>query len=150
MNQFVPQVSVRAFGGGGDARSTLGVQSILNSHAPVQSSSIALPPSTFTCTVAKLWDCCPFSLCPCLLPFWGSIFCKWLHPSVLTEGVLQCTVQLMLGNPLDGSSGAPDYKPMWNKRDTWVFGAQVRLDRFVALVTDAHTVPSLCSVLCLR
>jgi len=31
--------------------------------------------------------------------------------------------QLILGNALDGSSGAPDYKPKWGEHKTWMFGA---------------------------
>jgi len=44
----------------------------------------------------------------------------------------QFVPQLMLGNPLDGSSGPPDYKPLWNQRKTWVFGAQYFFEIFNA------------------
>jgi hypothetical protein len=36
----------------------------------------------------------------------------------------QFVPQLMLGNPLDGSSGPPLYKPKWHAHNTWCFGAQ--------------------------
>ena len=36
----------------------------------------------------------------------------------------QFVPQLMLGEPLDGSSGPPLYKPLWHSHKTWVFGAQ--------------------------
>ena len=36
----------------------------------------------------------------------------------------QFVPQLMLGNPLDGSSGPPLYKPKWHAHKTWCFGAQ--------------------------
>jgi hypothetical protein len=35
----------------------------------------------------------------------------------------QFVPQLILGNALDGSSGAPDYKPKWGLHKTWSFGA---------------------------
>eukprot|EP01047_Picozoa_sp_COSAG01_P140668 COSAG01_NODE_71611_length_255_cov_0.826923_1_plen_55_part_10 len=31
--------------------------------------------------------------------------------------------QLILGNALDGSSGAPAFKPKWGEHKTWSFGA---------------------------
>jgi hypothetical protein len=52
----------------------------------------------------------------------------------------QFVPQLMLGNPLDGSSGPPDYKPLWNQRKTWVFGAQYFFEIFNATknATQGH------------
>ena len=32
--------------------------------------------------------------------------------------------QLMLGQPLYGSTGAPDYNPLWMPVTTWIFAAQ--------------------------
>eukprot|EP01060_Flectonema_neradi_P002354 TRINITY_DN1143_c0_g2_i2.p1 TRINITY_DN1143_c0_g2~~TRINITY_DN1143_c0_g2_i2.p1 ORF type:complete len:297 (+),score=75.40 TRINITY_DN1143_c0_g2_i2:42-893(+) len=36
----------------------------------------------------------------------------------------QFVPQLMLGEPLDGSSGPPYYLPEWHERKTWVFASQ--------------------------
>mmetsp|Transcript_40723 Transcript_40723/g.109283 ORF Transcript_40723/g.109283 Transcript_40723/m.109283 type:complete len:307 (+) Transcript_40723:102-1022(+) len=42
----------------------------------------------------------------------------------------QFVPQLMLGNPLDGSTGPPLFTPLWHKRATWVFGAQYFFEIF--------------------
>jgi len=42
----------------------------------------------------------------------------------------QFVPQLMLGTPLDSSSGPPFYKPIWHVRKTWVFGAQYFFEIF--------------------
>jgi len=42
----------------------------------------------------------------------------------MSNGVMnQFVPQLILGNALDGSSGAPDYSPHWGEHRTWAFGA---------------------------
>eukprot|EP00947_MAST-08B_sp_MAST-8B-sp1_P000586 g586.t1 len=52
----------------------------------------------------------------------------------------QFVPQLMLGNPLDGSGGPPDYKPKWHEHSTWCFGAQYFFEIFNATSnkTEAH------------
>ena len=46
--------------------------------------------------------------------------------------------QLMLGNPLSGSTGAPDYLPLWSQAATWVFGAQYFMETAVPAAGTAH------------
>jgi len=45
-------------------------------------------------------------------------------PSGSDARMNQFVPQLMLGEPLDGSSGPPLYLPKWEKRTSWCFGAQ--------------------------
>jgi hypothetical protein len=42
----------------------------------------------------------------------------------------QFVPQLILGNALDGSSGAPAYKPKWGEHKTWSFGAHYFFETF--------------------
>ena len=46
----------------------------------------------------------------------------------------------MLGNPLDGSKGPPDFMPLWHEHRTWCFGAQYFFEIFneTANTTQAH------------
>ena len=52
----------------------------------------------------------------------------------------QFVPQLMLGNPLDGSKGPPDYVPEWHKHTSWCFGAQYFFELFnqTENATQAH------------
>eukprot|EP00729_Bicosta_minor_P029959 gene29959-29030_t len=52
----------------------------------------------------------------------------------------QFVPQLMLGNPLDGSKGPPDYVPEWHKHTSWCFGAQYFFELFnqTKNATQAH------------
>ena len=42
----------------------------------------------------------------------------------------QFVPQLILGNALDGSSGAPDFKPKWGEHKTYSFGAHYFFETF--------------------
>ena len=52
----------------------------------------------------------------------------------------QFVPQLMLGHPLDGTTGPPHYNPLWHERSTWCFGAQYFFEIFNASAnsTSAH------------
>ena len=52
----------------------------------------------------------------------------------------QFVPQLILGSALDGSSGAPEYKPHWGEHRTWAFGAHYFFETLNASTgkTDAH------------
>jgi hypothetical protein len=52
----------------------------------------------------------------------------------------QFVPQLMLGNPLCNSTGAPDFKPIWHEESSWVFGAQYFFELFneTANATQGH------------
>ena len=52
----------------------------------------------------------------------------------------QFVPQLMLGEPLDGSTGAPLYKPIWHSHKSWVFGAQYFFELFneTSNATEGH------------
>mmetsp|Transcript_7495 Transcript_7495/g.18221 ORF Transcript_7495/g.18221 Transcript_7495/m.18221 type:complete len:209 (+) Transcript_7495:401-1027(+) len=54
----------------------------------------------------------------------------------------QFVPQLMLGEPLDGSSGPPNYLPKWHNHSTWCFGAQYFFEVFnnTSNRTEAHAV----------
>jgi len=50
---------------------------------------------------------------------WTDIFFGDMGLGVMNQFV----PQLVLGSALDGSSGAPDFKPHWGEHKTWMFGA---------------------------
>jgi hypothetical protein len=51
-------------------------------------------------------------------------------PSGSDARMNQFVPQLMLGTPLDDSTGPPLYKPIWNETKTWKFGAQYFFEIF--------------------
>jgi len=61
-------------------------------------------------------------------------------PSGSDARMNQFVPQLMLGEPLDGSSGPPLYLPKWEKRTSWCFGAQYFFEIFnsTSNETEAH------------
>ena len=64
-------------------------------------------------------------------------------PPAVKNAMNQFVPQLMLGNALDSSSGAPNYKPIWNNHNTsWVFSAQYFFEIFNATSnkTEPHAV----------
>jgi len=51
----------------------------------------------------------------------------------------QFVPQLILGNALDGSSGAPDYKPKWGLHKTWSFGAHYFFETYNATTNSTQS-----------